>query len=217
MSILHMDETLTLGSRTGCVGLLVGFLCRHLNPGYKTRITLTDLPDALDLINQNHKLNLGSNGDKNIRIEKLAWGNAKDAKRVLKGGGPADIIVASDVLYDPEYFALLVHSLRWLSTPGKTVIYLGYKRRGLKEEEEKTFFDMINASFHMTVVQDNPNTNDDPVDWEMTHGYLTRNHGDLDGRGWLGKYAMDKPEAFAFGSKKEAGVQVYRLVLKKRT
>ena len=133
----HVAEQGSLICRTGCAGLLFAYLYHHLFPQYRPIITLTDIPEALHLIQHNKNVNLGHDRDW-LSIKKLRWGSLADAKLVLRAA-PVDVVLASDVLYEPASFKLLVESLVSLSTPGRTVIYLGYKRRGLKDEDEAHF------------------------------------------------------------------------------
>ncbi|KAI7858257.1 putative methyltransferase-domain-containing protein [Circinella umbellata] len=208
-----------LSAGTGCIGLLLGLLLRRLKqqqqqqPSWK--LTLTDLPEALELIRENHRYNLGNTPDPHIQIEKLCWGNTRDAKQLIKRGGEPDIILASDVLYDPNCFGKLVETLKTLCVPGKTVIYLGYKRRGLKRDEENLFFDLAKANFQITTVNGNSLNNQhiEPVGWEKKYGFIKRNQSMMDGRGWLGPAGSDSD---IFGDARQEGkVIIYRLVKKK--
>ncbi|KAI9277032.1 putative methyltransferase-domain-containing protein [Phascolomyces articulosus] len=216
-----------LSAGTGCIGLLLGTLLRRLRPQHTCQLTLTDLPEALDLIRENHRLNVGHEPDPHIHIEKLCWGITRDAKQLIKkGGGGPDLILASDVLYDPKCFSALVDTLKALCVPGKTVIYLGYKRRGLKQEEEKLFFDLVNANFDITTVgtshdhslnhnghhydQGNEEEYQQPIGWEKDHGFMKRNHLTMDGRGWLGPAGTDS-DIFD-EARQEGKVIIYRLV-----
>lgn len=199
----------------------MSFLLRHMHNKYNTKVTLTDLPDALDLIQDNHQLNLGGRRDKNVHIEQLRWGSASDAKTVLQKG-KADIILASDVLYETSCFPSLVHSLVQLCTPGKTVIYLGYKRRGLKEHEERIFFDKAAERFHIELVGKDGDQLDyvEPVSWEKEHGVLTRSVASESKNGWVGRLAHTddfySTMIPSFGSLDKANVKIYRMVLKRR-
>ncbi|KAI9493155.1 putative methyltransferase-domain-containing protein [Zychaea mexicana] len=213
---LDGKHVLDLSAGTGCIGLLLGLLLRRSRPQHTCRLTLTDLPEALGLIRENHRLNAGNNSnqsDQHIHIEKLCWGSAKEAKHLMKqqGGGP-DIVLASDVLYDPKCFPLLVSTLKALCVPGKTVVYLGYKRRGLKREDENMFFNMAKESFDISAV---PNIDDlgsplEAVGWEKQNGFMKRNYLTMDGRGWLGPAGCSS-DIFD-EARQEGKVIIYRLV-----
>ncbi|KAI8144992.1 putative methyltransferase-domain-containing protein [Fennellomyces sp. T-0311] len=201
-----------LSAGTGCIGLLLALLLRRLITNHTCHVTLTDVPEALDLIHENQILNLGTSSDPNVHIDKLRWGSGHDAKHILKRGYP-DIILASDVLYDPTCFSMLVDTLKTLSAPQQTVIYLGYKRRGLKREDESAFFNMAKRHFHITTIDEHQDiTYSNPVDWEVQNGYMRRNHMAMDGKGWLGPAGTG---ADIFGeSRQEGKVIIYRLVRK---
>jgi hypothetical protein len=130
--------------RTGCVGLLIAALYKRFFPEYHPDIMLTDLQDALYILEYNKAKNFLAN---NADILPLTWGNRKDEQLLLKNG-PIDFIIASDVLYKPEHFNDLVNTLDQLCSK-KTRLYLGYKKRGLSEESENLFFDLCSQKFHI--------------------------------------------------------------------
>lgn len=72
-----------------------------------------------------------------IKIKPLLWGDEIQSAAV----GKADVIVASDVLYESEFFTDLAKTLEDLSTRD-TSIYIGYKRRGLDQDEEERFWSL---------------------------------------------------------------------------
>ncbi|KAI9318012.1 putative methyltransferase-domain-containing protein [Dichotomocladium elegans] len=213
-----------LSAGTGCMALLLGYILGHLDPDYTTKFTLTDLEDALELIRYNYQLNFGNNleHDKNISIQRLRWGSSKDAKAVYRNSGKPDIIIASDVLYEPNCFPLLVRSLALLSEPGKTVIYLGYKKRGLQDKDERLFFDMAKKHFHMEKIGkegEPPFEYTAPVAWEKRHGFITRNAGgETDGMGWIDRLPDISNSKWSSGPGSggpgQSNVQVYRMVRK---
>ncbi|RCI02171.1 hypothetical protein CU098_007105 [Rhizopus stolonifer] len=142
---------LDLSAGTGCIGLLLASLLKDMyrdQPDSMPEITMTDLPEALDLIHQNRTYN---HLEDYTHIMPLAWGNYEDAKQVLMKG-PIHTIIASDVLYEPASFQKLVQTLDWLSTEGDVDIYLGYKRRGLSLEEELSFFNICSKRFHIRML-----------------------------------------------------------------
>ncbi|OBZ87259.1 Protein-lysine methyltransferase METTL21B [Choanephora cucurbitarum] len=143
---------LDLSAGTGCVGLLLASLLKDIYEAHHypleslPRITMTDLPEALDLIYQNRECN---HLEDYANVMPLAWGNYDHARHVLMDG-PIDTIIASDVLYTPSSFKDLVDTLDWLTMDGGHVdIYLGYKRRGLSSEEELYFFDICSQKFEV--------------------------------------------------------------------
>ncbi|KAI8875804.1 hypothetical protein K501DRAFT_263220 [Backusella circina FSU 941] len=138
---------LDLSAGTGCVGLLIAALYKRFYPNYHPEIILTDLQDALYILEYNRAKNFLAN---NAHVMPLTWGNRKDEQLILKNG-PIDFIIASDVLYKPEHFQDLVNTLDQLCSrsSGMTKVYLGYKKRGLSEESEDMFFDLCSKKFHI--------------------------------------------------------------------
>ncbi|KAF9356402.1 Methyltransferase-like protein 21A [Mortierella sp. AD094] len=132
-----------LSSQTGSITPLS---CNSPTPPCTT-VMLTDLADALGLIN----FNVSSNWDRiapniNIVAKELAWGATHLAQL---GVGELDIVIASDVVYEVDSFKSLLETLCGLCTPGRTTLYLGYKRRHLTEDKESHFFDGIKNKFNV--------------------------------------------------------------------
>ncbi|KAI8147092.1 putative methyltransferase-domain-containing protein [Fennellomyces sp. T-0311] len=127
-----------------------GLLGFHVNNRIeKGRVTITELDEALDLIRHNAALN-----HQQPSIRPLLWGDKTQAAAC----GKADIIVASDVLYEAEFFDDLVNALDDLST-SSTRIYIGYKRRGLDSAEEERFWKTCTGHGFSISLLSNP---DDP-------------------------------------------------------
>lgn len=145
--------------RTGCVGLLIGAMYRVNQSSIEDRpvVTLTDLSEALDLIQQNRRHNLL---EAYTNVKPLKWGNYNDVQDVLKEG-PLHTIIVSDVLYKPSSFPSLVETLDWLSRDNSDIhIYLGYKRRGLDVQTEQTFFDICGEIFKIQELVDTTSPNE---------------------------------------------------------
>lgn len=212
--------------RTGTAGLLISFVYQYIlskqHHHRNINITLTDLPEALPLIHYNGQLNGIDTNNPHITVAPLSWGRTKDIQHIRKTLPPIDIIIASDVLYEPANFAILVETLIKLSEPGRTVIYLGYKRRGLKQSDEQYFFDLCRDNFDIhplrngagNDITDGKNGADeinDMVPWEKRYGQLLIKRDRMDGLGWLGPYAHSS-KSVPF---QQTNVQVYRLVRKR--
>lgn len=147
---------------------------------------MTDLPHALDLIYQNRSSN---HLEGYTEIQALTWGNYSDVERLLRRG-PIDIIIASDVLYEPSSFSKLVETLDWLSATVKDIdIFLGYKRRGLSREDEQSFFNICAEKFDINIL---------PI---QADNKLMTNEGWIVGGGFSNIF-------------KETGVNIYQLVRK---
>ncbi|ORZ19457.1 putative methyltransferase-domain-containing protein [Absidia repens] len=227
---LENCHLLDLSAGTGATGLLISFIYKHLFPEYHQtmKTTLTDLPEALPLIHYNQQLN-GIATTNDITVAPLCWGEMEDMWHIKKKA-PIDIIIASDVLYEPSQFAALMKTLVYLSEPGHTVIYLGYKRRGLKASDEEYFFTLCSGNGDdndMGYGDDNDTfggkdglddasgtaderhskkSDGDKVGWEKRYGKLMRNVARIDGEGWLGSYAekwrMDYPDSSSSSNSK---------------
>ncbi|CEP13199.1 hypothetical protein [Parasitella parasitica] len=183
-----------LSAGTGCLGLLIAALYKNIYRDHKhnmPRITLTDLPEALDLIQQNRSCN---HLEGYTSVKSLEWGNYRDVQNLLLEG-PIHTVIASDVLYRPSTFPSLVRTLVWLSEQNRhqIEIYVGYKRRGLALQDEKQFFNLCAESFHIITLSSaeiciKRNSN--------LEGWILTGEGDLD-------------DAY-----KKTGVNIYQLVCK---
>ncbi|KAI8886721.1 hypothetical protein K501DRAFT_213257 [Backusella circina FSU 941] len=180
----HKKRILDLSAGTGCVGLVIAATYKRIFPQYKPEVIMTDLKEALDLLEYNRKINHLDNPK--TLIKPLKWGESKDVQLILKGG-PIDFVIASDVLYEPAHFSALVSTLDHLVGHQKTCIYLGYKKRGLSLEQESTFFNICLLKFDIVLIQDEQLESAAYVD------------------GWIGG------EGGFSTILKETGVEIYRL------
>lgn len=151
--LLYGKRILDLSAGTGYIGLSLAQFFQNLSdPMMKKQppqITLSDIHEVLDLIKVNQTLNCIKNSEY-LKIEPLHWGNAQDSKNLLskQKGKELDIIIASDIIYRKNDFESILATFRHLCIP-KTVIYLGYKSRGLRSFEEREFFDECNKYFNI--------------------------------------------------------------------
>ncbi|KAF9274215.1 hypothetical protein BGZ68_000860 [Mortierella alpina] len=110
-----------------------------------TTVLMTDLPDAIDLINRN----IITNRDRiapNVKLEakQLRWGNAHLPSL---GAECFDIVIASDVVYDRNSSKDLLDTLCGLCTSDRTTIYLGCKRRRQYRDLEEEFLQQARVHF----------------------------------------------------------------------
>lgn len=115
------------------------------------KITITELDEAVELIDKNLVINdflNHRNPQCDVRTRSLLWGNSQEAESC----GKADLIIASDVLYEAQFFKDLVKAFVDLSTE-KTRIYIGYKRRGFDEAEELYFWSLCDVHFNVKLLK----------------------------------------------------------------
>lgn len=139
---LSNKRVLDLSAGTGYIGLSMAQCYQECEQ--PPHIILTDLEEALDLIEENRVLN-NIEESSHLSIETLSWGNKEEADKITRGGA-LDIIIASDVLYNVVHFPSLISTLCDLCDPS-TTIYLCYKQRGLTLQEEKSFFHQCKKHF----------------------------------------------------------------------
>ncbi|KAI8332810.1 putative methyltransferase-domain-containing protein [Chlamydoabsidia padenii] len=147
---------LDLSAGTGYIGLYIAKLYQH-HP-QPPKIILTDIKEALPLLYENQAIN-------NVKVDimPLLWGKKKDARRITSSNSrwktmrrtsePLDIVIASDVLFNIKDMSNLIQTFLHLCTYDKTVLYFGYKSRGLKEEELVDFFQQCRARFHVVPLE----------------------------------------------------------------
>lgn len=123
-----------LGAGTGIVGLVAA--C------HGAVVTLTDLPEFVDLINVNVKENstllLGS-----AFAQSLVWGQELD-----EGVAGCDVIVMSDVVYYEQSMEPLVKTVDDLVGPGTRVI-MSYEERHSSEKKtiKNKFFELMRTKY----------------------------------------------------------------------
>ncbi len=113
------------------------------------KITITELDEAVQLIDRNILINGHLKKFSDLTTKSLLWGNETEAEKCTK----ADLIIASDVLYEAHFFEDLVKTFVDLSKE-TTRIYIGYKRRGFNKEEEQMFWSLCKShGFQVTLLQ----------------------------------------------------------------
>ncbi|OQS02552.1 hypothetical protein THRCLA_21394 [Thraustotheca clavata] len=126
--LLKSKRVLEVGSGLGLVGMVCAFL------GAKS-VTLTDMDEVVPMLNYNIRLN---NLQKNAVAKALCWGSPADHLEP-----PFDVVVMSDVVYDPTGYSPLVQSILDVSV-NTTKILMAHRSR---HPQEKDFFDQLDKYF----------------------------------------------------------------------
>ena len=133
-SLGRPPRVLELGSGVGLLGiglaLATGAEVTLTDPGLPTRFSKgADSISTLEFLRRNVALNDAPTA----RAEKLLWGDADDLD-AFAGTDPFDLVVASEVLYEPSQYADLAETLAFFAADA----IIGYK---VRHGREQTFFD----------------------------------------------------------------------------
>ncbi|CAE8609501.1 unnamed protein product [Polarella glacialis] len=108
-----------LGSGLGLVGMAAAVLWPHLD------VLLTDLQELLPTM----KASLAANNLSNARAAAYAWGQRSSPE-------PADLVLASDVLWREDQVSCLLGALEAVTKPGGLAL-IGFQRRVPRIEEQQ--------------------------------------------------------------------------------
>ncbi|KAL3662059.1 hypothetical protein V7S43_012864 [Phytophthora oleae] len=137
--LLEGKQVVELGSGLG----LVGIFCSLLG----ARVTLTDMEEVIPLLDYNIRLNFPEDGSsvKGVAAPVLPIARAHLWGEPLRDlPSQADVLVLSDVVYDPEGYAPLVSSLEALATSPDTLVLMAHRSRNPMEHQ---FFDLLSQCF----------------------------------------------------------------------
>ncbi|KAG3118773.1 hypothetical protein PI124_g5928 [Phytophthora idaei] len=140
--VLVGKQVVDLGSGLG----LVGIFCSLLG----ARITLTDMEEVIPLLDYNIRLNFPEDGQADSSAKGAVAPVLPVAREHLWGDPPRDlpmqpdVIVLSDVVYDPEGYTPLVSSLEALATSAETLVLMAHRSRNPMEHQ---FFELLSQSF----------------------------------------------------------------------
>ncbi|XP_061211020.1 EEF1A lysine methyltransferase 3 [Neopsephotus bourkii] len=124
-------SVIELGAGTGILGILAAMLGGD--------VTITDRPAALDQIRENVRLNFPGAGTR-PRVRALEWGRDEDSF-------PRDfqVVLGSDLVYDPASFPALLRALRHLCGPRSQALLSARTRGG--DSGSRCFFHRLLPPF----------------------------------------------------------------------
>ncbi|XP_057254159.1 EEF1A lysine methyltransferase 3 [Pezoporus wallicus] len=124
-------SVIELGAGTGILGILAAMLGGD--------VTITDRPVALDQIRENVRLNFPGTGTR-PRVRALEWGRDEDSF-------PRDfqVVLGSDLVYDPASFPALLRALRHLCGPRSRALLSARARGG--DSGSRCFFHQVLPPF----------------------------------------------------------------------
>lgn len=131
-SILHSPRVFELGSGCGIVGLQVADLCSTSD------VLLTDLPDAVDILNHNveHAKSVSKRGK--IATAVLDWDEPLPERVSTQR---FDLVIVSDCTYNPDSIPKLVKTLSSIAENSPdALIVVSLKKR---HDSEAIFFDLM--------------------------------------------------------------------------
>ncbi|BGP19116.1 hypothetical protein JCM10213_008037 [Rhodosporidiobolus nylandii] len=157
---------LELGSGTGFLSLA---LAPHLQEG--DTLVLTDLENVCPLLEKNLETARGrwrargvfpsppaaadersvGQGEPALLVRPLPWGDPAALARLVAEGLQPDVILASDLIYFPFLYPLLLRTLIGLTQQGGVKLLFSYKVRSLVKEQP--FWEAFGRWFSLTPVQ----------------------------------------------------------------
>ncbi|ETW05757.1 hypothetical protein H310_03444 [Aphanomyces invadans] len=132
--VIAGQHVIELGSGLG----LIGLACAALSSA--ASVVLTDIDDVVPLLEYNVRLN---DLQDEASVRPLWWGTS-----IEHLSAPYDVVLMSDVVYDPFGYEPLIASLRDLTTPSTTIL-MGHRSR---HPQEKQFFDSLDNEFTLTPI-----------------------------------------------------------------
>ena len=170
----YASRILELGSGCGIVGLQVADLCPT------SEVFLTDLPDAMDILNYNVEHARSYSKSISPAAAILDWDKPLP-ENIAKQR--FDLVIVSDCTYNSDSIPGLVRTLRSVVkiSPGALIV-ISLKRR---HDSEAIFFDlMANAQFieveHTAVPLPDRHRRRDGQELEVVEVYVYRSHGSIE-------------------------------------
>lgn len=105
-------------SGTGLLSILFSPLVHHY--------TVTDIPELIPLIKKNISMNVPTTSTSNIVAQDLDWITLQSTPPALRAKafsfGVIDLLLMVDCVYHPSLVSPLVETIRYLTTPRKTIV-----------------------------------------------------------------------------------------------
>ncbi|KAI8342570.1 putative methyltransferase-domain-containing protein [Chlamydoabsidia padenii] len=146
---IKCNHVIELGSGTGLVGIFAALVLKPHT------MVLTDLPDALDIMQQNLDMMITTSTD--IQAKVLSWGpkaSIGDDEDTTWAGDEhmVDLVLLTDVLYNQGSHDLLLQTLDWLMVNPTCRVLLAYKERN--PDERGFFIKVKERQWHCDLVED---------------------------------------------------------------
>ena len=150
-TMLHDEQRRTIidvGSGTGYLGLaLARRLVDQLQP---VRIVMTDLPEVCPLLERNlASAHLQESSVTEALVRPLPWGDDAALDKLVGEIGRPDYVLASDLVYFPFLYPLLLRTLLGLVDSVEMTLVMSYKSRTLAREQP--FWDAFGSPLHSCV------------------------------------------------------------------
>lgn len=132
----HKPSVLELGSGCGIVGLEVAQICCQCD------VTLTDLPDTMEILSYNVSKVMGSNpAVGNVITGVLDW---DDANPKIVQGHRCDLVIVSDCTYNADSIPALVRTLAAVIDKWPAALIIVSMK--VRHDSEAVFFDLMAAA-----------------------------------------------------------------------
>ena len=132
----HRPSVLELGSGCGIVGLEVAQICSQCE------VTLTDLPDTMEILSYNVSKVMSSNpAVGNVITGVLDW---DDANPKIVQGHRYDLVIVSDCTYNADSIPALVRTLAAVMDQWPAALILVSMK--VRHDSEAVFFDLMAAA-----------------------------------------------------------------------
>ena len=167
-------RVIELGSGTGVLGLGVALLSgpsSHIvltDPNLPVNFTESESGSSLEWLQVNADLNREATDAAGARVEvqELEWSNAEHRANLLaREGASFDLVLGSELLYDPDQYRPLLQVITELSAHPDTLTILGYT---LRHGAEARFVTGAEDRFERVETRHFERSAASPVEWQLT-------------------------------------------------